>query len=70
MNDDKLKGKWNQVKGEAKKQWGEMTGDESTRLEGNVDKAKGKVQEEYGEAKDRTARAVNDLVDDEDRDNL
>ncbi|MBN6186893.1 CsbD family protein [Aneurinibacillus sp. BA2021] len=67
MNDDTLKGKWNQVKGEAKKQWGEMTEDESTRLEGKVDKAKGKIQEEYGEVKDRAARRINEATERDDR---
>lgn len=67
MNDDKLKGKWNQVKGEAKKQWGEMTDDESTRLEGNVDKTKGKIQEEYGEVKERAAHRINEATERRDR---
>ncbi|GED16683.1 hypothetical protein AM501_30420 [Aneurinibacillus migulanus] len=63
MNDDKIKGKWNQVKGEAKKQWGEITNDESTRLEGKVDKVKGEVQEGYGKAKDRVARRINKAIE-------
>jgi uncharacterized protein YjbJ (UPF0337 family) len=66
MNDDKLKGKWDQVKGEAKKQWGELTGDESTRLEGNVDKAKGKIREGYGDAKETAAKGINKALDDDD----
>ncbi len=53
MNKDELKGGFDQVKGEAKDQWGKATDDPSTRAEGKFDKVKGKVQEEIGELKEK-----------------
>ena len=45
MNADHFKGKWNQFKGELKKQWGKITDDDLTRVEGDYDKFKGLMQE-------------------------
>ncbi|MEH7547124.1 uncharacterized protein YjbJ (UPF0337 family) [Neobacillus bataviensis] len=53
MNKDELKGRFDQVKGEAKEQWGKTTDDRSTEAEGKFDKVKGKVKEGYGEVKEK-----------------
>lgn len=37
MNSDILKGKWNQVKGTIKQQWGDLTDNDVARIEGNYD---------------------------------
>ncbi|MET3576842.1 CsbD family protein [Bhargavaea ullalensis] len=50
---DKMKSAVNKVKGEAKDQWGNATGDTSKQAEGKFDKAKGEVQKEVGEFKDK-----------------
>jgi uncharacterized protein YjbJ (UPF0337 family) len=55
MNKDIFKGKWNQVKGEVKKQWGDLTDDELDRIEGSYDKMVGKLQERYGYNKQKAA---------------
>ncbi|MDK2745417.1 MAG: CsbD family protein [Nitrospira sp. BO4] len=52
MNADIFKGKWNQFKGELKRQWGQFTEDDLMQIEGNYDKFKGKVQERYGDRKE------------------
>ena len=52
MNADVFKGKWGQFKGELKRQWGKITDDDLTQIEGNYDKFIGKVQERYGDKKD------------------
>lgn len=53
MNKDKVKGKIDQMKGEAKEQWGKLTNDPSTVSKGKVDKAKGKLKEDIGKRKDK-----------------
>jgi len=53
MNSDTLKGQWHQVKGEIKNQWGKLTDDDISSIEGNGEKLVGKLQERYGYAKDR-----------------
>ena len=47
-NWDIIKGKWNQVKGEARRQWGQLTDDEWDQIAGNKEKLIGKLQEHYG----------------------
>ena len=58
MNSDELKGKWKQLKGSAKQQWGKLTDDELTEIEGSQDKLIGKIQEKYGVARDEAERQV------------
>jgi uncharacterized protein YjbJ (UPF0337 family) len=58
MNSDELKGKWNQLKGSAKSQWGKLTDDELTQIEGDRDKLVGKIQEKYGVAREEAEKQV------------
>ena len=53
MNEDQLKGKWMQFKGELKQQYGKFTDDDLQQTEGNYDKYFGKVQERYGDKKEK-----------------
>ena len=63
MNEDKLLGKWEQLKGEVKQQWGELTDDDVTKLDGKTDSLVGKIHERYGHAKEAVAREVGEWVD-------
>ena len=58
MNWDVVKGKWKQATGSAKTQWGKLTDDDLTQIEGNRDKLIGKVQEKYGLAKEEAENQV------------
>ncbi len=60
MNNEILKGKWNQYKGEVKKKWGEFTDDEIDQLKGEKDIIIGKIQEKYGKSKEEAERDFND----------
>lgn len=60
MNWDTVKGKWKQATGSAKNQWGKLTDDELTQIEGNRDKLIGKVQEKYGIAREEAEKQVDD----------
>ncbi len=55
MNDDILKGKWGQLKGKVKEQWGKLTDDEIDALDGRKDQLVGRVQERYGIAREQAA---------------
>jgi uncharacterized protein YjbJ (UPF0337 family) len=46
MNEEQMKGKWNQLKGKAKAKWGKLTDDDFKQVEGNQEKLIGKIQEE------------------------
>jgi uncharacterized protein YjbJ (UPF0337 family) len=62
MNDDIFKGKWTQLKGSIKEQWGKLTDDEIEQLDGRKDQLVGKVQERYGIARDQAARDVDNWL--------
>lgn len=53
MNKDEIGGNWKQFKGKAKEQWGKLTDDDMTVIEGKRDQLVGKIQERYGYAKDQ-----------------
>jgi uncharacterized protein YjbJ (UPF0337 family) len=61
VNSDVIKGKWNQIKGEAKKQWGQLTDDEWDQIAGERDKLAGKLQEHYGWTREQAKREVEDF---------
>ena len=52
MNKDQAMGKWDQVKGRAKKAWGELTDDDFMKAEGSIDKLYGIIQEKFGDTKE------------------
>ena len=60
MNKDEVGGNWKQVKGKVKEQWGKLTDDDMTVIEGKRDQLVGKVQERYGYAKDQAEKEVSD----------
>jgi uncharacterized protein YjbJ (UPF0337 family) len=61
MNADILKGKWRQLKGEAKVKWGRLTDDEIDQVDGNAEKLVGLIQERYGYARDRAEKEVSEF---------
>jgi uncharacterized protein YjbJ (UPF0337 family) len=63
MNEDTLKGKWKQLEGKMKEQWGKLTDDDFKQAEGSSEYLAGKVQERYGIAKDEAERQVKDFRD-------
>ena len=52
MNWDRFESQWNQVKGRAKEQWGELTDNDFEVVAGRRDQLLGKIQERYALAKD------------------
>lgn len=62
MNTDILSGKWKQVKGEVKKQWGKLTDDDLAIVEGQQDKLIGLLQERYGYAQEQAEREVDHFL--------
>jgi uncharacterized protein YjbJ (UPF0337 family) len=58
MNWDQIEGKWKQTKGQVKEQWGKLTDDDLTTINGKRDQLVGKVQERYGVAKEKAEEQV------------
>lgn len=53
MNEDILKGKWGEIKGEVKKQWGKLTDDDLMVISGEKDKLVGILHTKYGYGQDK-----------------
>jgi uncharacterized protein YjbJ (UPF0337 family) len=60
MNQDTLKGQWNQLKGNVREQWGKLTDDDVDRIQGQREQLVGKIQERYGIARDEAQRQVDE----------
>ena len=65
MNRDILEGKWRQIRGQVKTQWGKLTDDELDEIEGNVDLLVGKIQEKYGQTRAEIERDLDMLLSEE-----
>lgn len=63
MDQDRIKGKAEDVAGRVKRQTGEWTGNEELQSEGAADQAKGKVQNTWGKVKDAARDAADDIRD-------
>ena len=61
MNKDILKGQWAQFKGKVKEQWGKLTDDDLTAINGKREVLLGKLQTRYGYAKDRAERELTEF---------
>jgi len=59
MNKEQINGRWNQIKGRAKKAWGELTDDDFMKAEGSEDKLHGIIQEKFGVTKE----AIQSMLD-------
>ncbi len=58
MNSDEMKGKWTQLVGSARKQWGKLTDDDIGQVKGDQEVLIGKIQERYGIAREDAERQV------------
>lgn len=52
MNDDQLKGKWNEIKGKFKQKYGNLTDSDVTYTEGKFDEMLGRLQQKTGRRKE------------------
>ena len=60
MNHDRIQGRWKQIKGKVKEQWGKLTDDDLDIIAGGRDQLLGRIQQRHGLAKDDAARQVRD----------
>ena len=60
MDWNRVEGNWKQLKGKVKEQWGNLTDDDLTAINGQRDQLEGKIQQRYGHAKDKVRQDVDD----------
>lgn len=64
MNKDIFEGKWDELKGKVKQQWGWLTDNDLKQIEGSHQELFGKLQQHYGYSRDEAERAVKKFRED------
>jgi len=62
MNWDRVEGNWKEMKGKVKAQWGKLTDDDLSVVDGNRDQIEGLIQKHYGYARDVAKREVDNWL--------
>ncbi len=60
MNWDQVEGKWKQLSGAAREQWGKLTDDDMNVIGGKKDALVGKIQERYGITREEADRQADE----------
>ena len=63
MNNDILRGKWQEIKGRVKEKWGKLTGNDLGEIEGKGEKLLGLLRKKYGYIKDKAELKYKDSVE-------
>ena len=61
MNQDTISGKWKEIKGEIRNQWGKLTDDELESTKGNMGAIHGLIQQRYGDAKESSSDKLSNI---------
>lgn len=61
MNKLTWKGRWNELKGKVKQQYGELTDDDLAYVDGQEDELLGRLQQRTGKTKEEVERWLNEL---------
>lgn len=62
MNAQTLQGHWNEIQGQLKQKWGQLTDQDLEFAEGNVDKLVGNIQRKTGESKESIEKHLDSLI--------
>ncbi|TVQ11859.1 MAG: CsbD family protein [Balneolaceae bacterium] len=63
MEDLFIKGKWNEIKGILKQEYGELTDDELAVAEGQEDELFGRIQKKFGKTRDEIESVIKEKMD-------
>ena len=61
MNTQRLKGKWDEIKGKLKQKYADLTDDDLMYTEGKEDELYGKLQQKLGKTKEEVQREIEAL---------
>jgi len=62
VNTQVLQGQWNQVRGQLKKKWGQLTEDDLKFANGNLDQLVGRIQHKTGEAREAIESFLDEMT--------
>lgn len=61
MNWDQVAGKWQEVKGKVRQQWGKLTDDDLTKVNGKREELAGVIRTRYGVAKEEADKQIDEF---------
>ncbi len=61
MNDLQIKGNWNELKGKLRQQYGSLTDNDLTYIEGKEEELLGRIQKKTGKSKQEIREEINNL---------
>jgi len=64
---DILQGRWHELKGKVRHQWGRLTDDDFTKLSGKTEELAGALQQRYGYSKAQAVMEINKWLRNYDR---
>ena len=59
---EELKGRWNEIRGQIKEKWGQLTDDDLRQAEGNTDQLIGLIQRKTGEGREQITRFFDNIM--------
>jgi len=62
INQDIVQGKWTEVKGKIKQQWGKFTDDDVAQMQGNYEELLGNLQKKYGYQKEQAKKELDQFL--------
>jgi uncharacterized protein YjbJ (UPF0337 family) len=62
INTQELQGQWNQIRGQVKQKWGQLTDDDLQIQGGNVDQMVGRIQQRTGEGREAIEKYLTELT--------
>jgi uncharacterized protein YjbJ (UPF0337 family) len=63
MNEDIVKGKWREIRGDIQKSWGKLTNDELDKTKGDLKAISGLLQQRYGATEATYHKKISDIFE-------
>lgn len=60
-NENTIKGKWLEIKGDVQKAWGKLTDDELEKTKGDMKAIGGLIQQRYGKAQENYGKKLSEI---------
>lgn len=61
-NENTIKGKWLEMKGDIQKSWGKLTDDELEKTKGDAKQIRGLIQQKYGAAQESYEEKLSEIM--------
>jgi uncharacterized protein YjbJ (UPF0337 family) len=68
LNEEQIRGKWNEIKGGIRNVWGRITEDDLEKVKGNFSELTGIVEKKYGQTKETIKKDIDKLMSSFDND--